>query len=127
MLRSGKPNSERRRRPPVKHCTVGQCRKKIKDPNTAFEHPLLHVLLCESCEEYIVGDDDYGVGEDGHEEFCRWCGEGGDGLLLCENDGCKYVFCEECVEANLGQEGLKDVHDDDGTLSGVVLMSPSQL
>jgi transcriptional regulator ATRX len=52
------------------------------------------------------------VGEDGHEDYCRWCGEGGDGLLLCET--CQYVFCETCVKGNLGEDGLKAIHDDDG-------------
>lgn len=42
------------------------------------------------------------------EEFCRWCGDGGD-LICC--DFCEKVYCQKCVKRNMGPEFLKILLD----------------
>ena len=44
------------------------------------------------------------------EEFCKWCGDGGE-LICC--DFCEKVFCQKCVKRNMGSEFLKILLDAD--------------
>jgi len=45
--------------------------------------------------EFVVSE------EDGHEIYCRWCGDGG---VLVHCDGCVCSFCDACIGRNLGGE-----------------------
>ena len=47
---------------------------------------------------------------DGHEDECRWCGQGGD-VLCCET--CDKVFCCPCIKRNLGEEECNRIADSD--------------
>ena len=65
--------------------------------------PLAHPLftqapVCEDCLRiYHLGEF---TTEEGHEIYCRWCGNGG-ALFLC--DGCPRATCRDCVGRNLGR------------------------
>ncbi|XP_022255302.1 transcriptional regulator ATRX-like [Limulus polyphemus] len=65
-------------------------------------HIHLRVLMCKKCFKY------YGAGifqkdETGVDEYCRWCGDGGN-LILC--DFCENAFCKECINRNFGPSEL---------------------
>lgn len=76
-----KPTPSRRTiRPKRLRCTAGTCRRTIEEQIDVQEHPILHVLLCEGCRYTL--NDQFPVGEDGHEDYCCWCGEGGDELVM---------------------------------------------
>lgn len=46
--------------------------------------------------------------DDGHEDECRWCGQGGD-VLCCET--CDKVFCCPCIKRNFGDEVFDQIAD----------------
>ncbi len=61
-------------------------------------HPLLQIPICDRCDRrYHRGE--FAI-EDGNEVFCRWCGEGEGGLILCDN--CPKAFCVGCIQRNFG-------------------------
>ncbi|KAM9408059.1 transcriptional regulator ATRX-like isoform 8-T9 [Salvelinus alpinus] len=90
--------------------------------HSVFEHPMLHVLLCKSCYNYYTSDD-INKDEDGMDEQCRWCAEGGN-LICC--DYCHNAFCKKCVLRNLGRKELSMITDDDSKWS-CYICSPQPL
>ncbi|KAK3271494.1 hypothetical protein CYMTET_20171 [Cymbomonas tetramitiformis] len=61
------------------------------------EHPTLSVALCTDCHERVIVSQECSVrDEDGFEEVCGLCGDGGE-LLCCDTPGCGRAFCEMCV------------------------------
>ncbi|XP_038868606.1 transcriptional regulator ATRX-like [Salvelinus namaycush] len=90
--------------------------------HSVFEHPMLHVLLCKSCYKYYTSDD-INKDEDGMDEQCRWCAEGGN-LICC--DYCHNAFCKKCVLRNLGRKELSMITDDDSKWS-CYICSPQPL
>ncbi|XP_064114621.1 LOW QUALITY PROTEIN: transcriptional regulator ATRX-like [Macrobrachium nipponense] len=65
-------------------------------PSLVYTHPVLGIFLCKRCRKY------YGIGkfckdDDGYDEYCRLCAEGGD-LLCCEQEGCFNGFCKRCIK-----------------------------
>ena len=46
--------------------------------------------------------------EDGMDEQCRWCGDGGN-LICC--DFCHNAFCKGCIKKNLGRKELSEIID----------------
>lgn len=93
-------------------CTA--CNKKIRTTYDAQLHPLLGVLLCRECyTSYGNGDFskfEQGVDEDGDDNFCRWCVDGGE-LLICMNTDengvtCHYSFCRDCITRNLPDDPI---------------------
>ena len=46
--------------------------------------------------------------EDGKDNQCRWCGEGGQ-LICC--DVCHNTFCKTCIKRNLGRTVLQEIED----------------
>jgi len=85
-------------------CTA--CRVEIPVKRDAiYKHPVLKVLLCKKC--YIFHTTrTIEPGEDGSDESCRWCTEGGD-LICC--DYCHNAFCKMCVRRNMGRSALNDI------------------
>jgi hypothetical protein len=61
-------------------------------------HPVLKVMLKQCFQFY--GDGNFSVGEDGSQEYCRWCGDGGK-LFCCS--ACPTTFCEQCVKKLLAR------------------------
>lgn len=47
-------------------------------------------------------------GDDGWEEECQWCGDGGT-LTLCTS--CKKTVCRDCVVRNLGDAAWEAIGD----------------
>ncbi|KAL0974368.1 hypothetical protein UPYG_G00219520 [Umbra pygmaea] len=76
--------------------------------HSVFEHPMLHVLLCKSCYKYYTSDD-INKDEDGMDEQCRWCAEGGN-LICC--DYCHNAFCKKCILRNMGRKELSMITDE---------------
>uniref|UniRef100_A0A7N6F925 DNA helicase n=1 Tax=Anabas testudineus TaxID=64144 RepID=A0A7N6F925_ANATE len=70
-----------------------------------FRHPVLKVLICKSCYKYYLSDD-ISKDEDGMDEQCRWCAEGGN-LICC--DYCSNAFCKKCILRNLGRKELSGI------------------
>ncbi|XP_073676097.1 transcriptional regulator ATRX isoform X2 [Garra rufa] len=73
--------------------------------DSVFQHPALHVLICKSCFKYYMSDD-ISKDEDGMDEQCRWCAEGGN-LMCC--DYCSNAFCKKCILRNLGRKELSEI------------------
>lgn len=46
--------------------------------------------------------------DDGKDNQCRWCGEGGQ-LICC--DVCHNTFCKTCIKRNLGRTVLQEIED----------------
>ncbi|XP_052089587.1 transcriptional regulator ATRX-like isoform X3 [Mytilus californianus] len=75
----------------------------------ARRHPELSVLICKRCYKFhtsgVIKQD-----EDGLDEYCRWCSEGGN-LFGC--DYCHNAFCQACIKRNLGRAEFSKVKDAD--------------
>lgn len=94
-------------------CT--SCNSKIKTAYDAFLHPLLKVLVCRGCHtSYGTGDFsvfDEGVDQNGEDNYCRWCVDGGD-LYTCGNadrpepNKCHYAYCTDCIERNCPEDDV---------------------
>jgi hypothetical protein len=59
----------------------------------------------QKCYQYYTSGE-IRLGEDGVDEQCRWCGEGGK-LIGC--DDCSNAFCKHCIKKNLGRNELAAV------------------
>ncbi|KAK4305277.1 hypothetical protein Pmani_022836 [Petrolisthes manimaculis] len=68
-------------------------------------HPVLGVFICKKCRKYY-GRGKFCKDDEGYDEYCRICAEGGD-LLCCEQEGCFNGFCKRCVKRTLGRSELK--------------------
>ncbi|XP_076468089.1 uncharacterized protein LOC143298937 isoform X2 [Babylonia areolata] len=69
------------------------------------KHKVLRVITCRKC--YIfVGSGKITQDEDGMDEQCRWCGEGGR-LTVC--DKCPRAFCKSCIMRNFGRAAFTTV------------------
>ena len=86
-------------------CTACSRRLDYREPGEVLAHPFLGVPLCLRCHSFY-GDGDWGRGEDGFVEFCRWCANGGD-VVCC--DYCDNVFCKGCIKRNLGARKVSDI------------------
>ncbi|XP_067663405.1 transcriptional regulator ATRX-like isoform X2 [Haliotis asinina] len=107
----------------IVNCT--SCGRQI-NPNVsgaAKRHPELKVLVCRKCYSYYrsgkIEQD-----EDGLDEQCRWCGEGGR-LLGC--DHCHNAFCKSCIIRNFSRAELTTVMADDGSKWKCYVCDPSKL
>ena len=58
------------------------------------------------------------------EEFCKWCGDGGD-LICC--DFCEKVYCQRCVKRNMGENFLKILLEADDEKWKCFCCDPSQI
>lgn len=102
----------------IHRCTASNCRRTIKSHHDAALHPLLDCLVCREC--YLkYGNGNFaamwpdGVDENGDDNYCRWCCDGGDLLGCmndCANDGerCHYMFCEDCLRFNVPEDEYLD-------------------
>ena len=84
-------------------CTV--CSKAFP-PCDTMSHPYLGTLVCGRCHSEVATTS-FQTGEDGNEDFCRWCAAGGDWAFCC--DFCTASFCKKCVENNLGAKELERI------------------
>lgn len=73
--------------------------------DSVLQHPALHVLICKSCFKYYMSDD-ISKDDEGMDEQCRWCAEGGN-LICC--DYCSNAFCKTCILRNLGRKALSEI------------------
>lgn len=94
---------------PAYECTA--CCKVIRSTFNANIHPLLDCLICRDCY-YTYGDGDFknswedGVDENGDDNYCRWCCDGGD-LFGCMNEKrCHYSFCKDCIKKNVPNDPI---------------------
>ena len=72
--------------------------------NSVVRHPHLGVPISREAAKFY-GDGDWVSSEDG-DEYCRFCGQGGD-ILLC--DKCPNAFCKKCLTKNLGARALREI------------------
>jgi len=86
-------------------CTCGKAVTAIIGiKGGVLRHPHLGVAQCDPCRKFY-GDGDWPRSEDG-DEYCRFCGQGGD-ILLC--DKCPNAFCKKCLNRNLGSKALREI------------------
>ncbi|XP_071848103.1 uncharacterized protein [Apostichopus japonicus] len=80
-------------------CT--SCYQQLNQYNrkSLCEHPTLGVLICRRCIEYYY-EGDFTKDDEGSDEQCQWCGEGGN-LICC--DQCPSAFCKSCICRNLSR------------------------
>ncbi|XP_043913189.1 transcriptional regulator ATRX [Protopterus annectens] len=76
--------------------------------DSIYRHPALKVLICKTCYKYYMSDD-INKDNDGMDEQCRWCAEGGN-LICC--DFCHNAFCKKCILRNLGRRELSSIMDE---------------
>lgn len=88
-------------------CNCTACGQQVNhfQRDAIFQHPALHVLICKSCFKYYMSDD-ISKDEDGMDEQCRWCAEGGN-LICC--DYCSNAFCKTCILRNVGRKALSEI------------------
>ncbi|KAF4105299.1 hypothetical protein G5714_014630 [Onychostoma macrolepis] len=93
----------------ILNCTA--CGQQVNhfQRDSVFQHPALHVLICKSCFKYYMSDD-ISKDEDGMDEQCRWCAEGGN-LMCC--DYCSNAFCKKCILRNLGRKELSEITNEE--------------
>ncbi|XP_076446217.1 uncharacterized protein LOC143283763 [Babylonia areolata] len=86
-------------------CTA--CGRQINPWKTGMvkRHKELKVLICRKCYNFL-GSGEIGQDEDGMDEQCRWCGEGGR-LTIC--DKCPHAFCKGCIMRNFGRKAFTAV------------------
>ncbi|XP_016110474.1 transcriptional regulator ATRX [Sinocyclocheilus grahami] len=91
------------------NCTA--CGQQVNhfQKDSIFQHPALHVLICKSCFRYYMSDD-INKDEEGMDEQCRWCAEGGN-LICC--DYCSNAFCKKCILRNLGRKELSEIMNEE--------------
>ncbi|KAK9087659.1 hypothetical protein Syun_030053 [Stephania yunnanensis] len=81
------------------HCTA--C-SKVVGACEIQQHPLLKVIICESCKS-IIEEKMLEKDPDCCECYCGWCGRSSD-LINCRT--CKMLFCAPCIKYNFGEEYL---------------------
>ena len=88
-------------------CT--SCFRQInhKQAGAVLRHPVLGVAVCKQCRAFYYAGD-WTRDEDGYDEFCRWCANGGD-LLCC--DTCTRAFCKKCIKRNLGRVKVSEIEE----------------
>ncbi|KAL8573406.1 hypothetical protein ACOMHN_032421 [Nucella lapillus] len=69
------------------------------------KHKILRVITCKKCYVFL-GSGKITQDEDGMDEQCRWCGEGGR-LTVC--DKCPRAFCKSCIMRNFGRAAFTTV------------------
>uniref|UniRef100_T1IWW8 ATP-dependent helicase ATRX n=1 Tax=Strigamia maritima TaxID=126957 RepID=T1IWW8_STRMM len=86
-------------------CTA--CGQQVNHNMKMFlkKHPVLEVLLCRKCFSFH-NDGVFSQDENGVDEYCRWCAEGGN-LICC--DFCHNAFCKECIRRNFGRKKLSEI------------------
>lgn len=72
-----------------------------------YAHPVLNVLLCDTCEKFYHAGD-FTKDSEGYDEQCRWCGQGGN-LLMCDSPNCTYSFCNFCIKRNFSPQIFADI------------------
>eukprot|EP00752_Nemacystus_decipiens_P002012 g1932.t1 len=77
-------------------------------PNLVKCHPKLSVHVCPDCYN-VYHEGAFEVADDGHEIYCRMCGDGGTIITCDERDPktrrpCPFSFCLDCIERNFGAE-----------------------
>uniref|UniRef100_H2XJT4 PHD-type domain-containing protein n=2 Tax=Ciona intestinalis TaxID=7719 RepID=H2XJT4_CIOIN len=90
--------------------------------SNANEHPVLHVLLCKRCYSYYHSGT-FQKDENGIDEFCRWCGDGGD-VIMC--DSCTNVFCKTCIRRNFSRKKANEIFTSDTVQCFVCDLTPLQ-
>lgn len=94
-------------------CTA--CASRINSTYCAYLHPLLGTLICQECLD-LYGSGDFSVHEDGIDDqgddnLCRWCCDGGE-LIGCHNtERCHHVFCQECIKRNCPNDEVLTIID----------------
>nr|XP_039263032.1 transcriptional regulator ATRX homolog [Styela clava] len=72
-----------------------------------FKHPALEVIVCKICFDFYHAGK-FTQDEDGMDEHCKWCGEGGN-LIMC--DFCTHSFCNYCIKRNFSSEVFTQIRD----------------
>uniref|UniRef100_A0A0P6D5S1 ATP-dependent helicase ATRX n=1 Tax=Daphnia magna TaxID=35525 RepID=A0A0P6D5S1_9CRUS len=86
-------------------CTTCSCQLFLVNRENIRIHPVLGVLICKSCREFY-SNGPFTKDENGHDEYCRWCAEGG--MIIC-CDTCTNVFCKACLRRCLGRANLLEI------------------
>ncbi|XP_022086719.1 transcriptional regulator ATRX-like isoform X2 [Acanthaster planci] len=105
------------------HCT--SCSKQVNhlDERSFKQHPALKVVICRKCFEYYKSGK-FTQDEDGIDEQCRWCAEGGS-LICC--DFCSNAFCKKCIKRNLGRSTLSALLSEEDTKWHCYICDPAPL
>eukprot|EP01052_Picozoa_sp_SAG31_P008859 SAG31_NODE_454_length_15434_cov_39.578285_2_plen_1082_part_00 len=63
------------------------------EPLLTVPHPLLQVDVCVECL-HNYNQTNFSLSDESTEEqYCRWCADGGTQIAICDNEGCRMVFC----------------------------------
>lgn len=91
-----------------KKCSCTACGvQKDSSVEKVFAHPILGVLICEPCHRfYHTGP--FTKDDDGFDEQCRWCGQGGN-LIMC--DFCPNSFCNYCIKRNFSKKVFSNIFE----------------
>lgn len=90
-------------------CTICNACIDFRIRGAAQRHPELGVVLCATCGQNY-GKGGWARDQQGSDEFCRWCSEGGQ-IYLC--DFCPKAFCHKCIKWNLGKKYLTKIDQEE--------------
>ncbi len=91
----------------IPKCTACCKQMNLRGGNLATRHPRLGVAICQRCKDFYASGE-WTRDEEGCDQFCRWCAQGGE-LLVC--DKCPHAFCKRCLQRNLGRSYVTEAND----------------
>ncbi|XP_053400537.1 transcriptional regulator ATRX-like [Mercenaria mercenaria] len=109
----------------MERVTCCSCGKQLNPMNhgAVRKHPWLKVVTCKKCYKFLRSGaftrDDEGI-----DEQCRWCGDGGR-LYGC--DFCHNCFCRHCIKRNMGRSEAAMMEDDDGSKWHCYICKPKKI
>ncbi|KAF6034345.1 ATRX [Bugula neritina] len=92
---------------PSYQCTICREPLHVKMFHNIRTHPKIKVTVCKSCYQFYTNGE-FTKDEDGLDNQCSWCGEGGN-LLIC--DFCTCAFCKKCIRNNFKRDMIKQIEE----------------
>lgn len=97
--------------------TCTNCAGDIPIKEDIRKHPILGTPICRPCHVSYRKVSDLtkyreGVDQQGQENYCRWCLDGGD-LILCGDENCRTGWCYNCITRNFGKARMEAIRNSD--------------
>ncbi|KAL4229967.1 hypothetical protein ACF0H5_010356 [Mactra antiquata] len=109
----------------IERVTCCSCGKQVNVMNygAVRRHPWLKVVTCKKCFKFLKSGP-FTLDNEGVDEQCRWCGDGGR-LYGC--DFCHNCFCRSCIKRNLGRSEATKMEEEDGSKWHCYMCKPKKI